>query len=155
MHVGYAWLVVAFGLEAFSALTGGSWPRAWLHAFTVGAALAMLLLQILPFQYTATVIVRPPDTSSASLTSALSSISGMAGLSGVLGSADSSDYDAFNQLQTASHKLAEALYQQAPPPGSQGTSDQASAAGASSSGASSGGEDNVIDAEYVDVDENK
>jgi molecular chaperone DnaK len=63
--------------------------------------------------------------------------------------------DAFNQLQTASHKLAEALYQQAPPPGSQGSSDQASAAGASSSGASSGGEDNVIDAEYVDVDENK
>ncbi len=63
--------------------------------------------------------------------------------------------DAFNQLQTASHKLAEALYQQAPPPGSEGTGDQASAAGASSSGASSGGEDNVIDAEYVDVDENK
>src|SRR5215216_6235310 len=63
--------------------------------------------------------------------------------------------DAFNQLQTASHKLAEALYQQAPPPGSPESSDQASAAGASSSGASSGGEDNVIDAEYVDVDENK
>ena len=63
--------------------------------------------------------------------------------------------DAFNQLQTASHKLAEALYQQAPPPGSQESADQASAAGASSSGTSSGGEDNVIDAEYVDVDENK
>jgi len=63
--------------------------------------------------------------------------------------------DAFNQLQTASHKLAEALYQQAPPPGSQADSDQASAAGASSSGTGSGGEDNVIDAEYVDVDENK
>ncbi|HEV8169563.1 MAG TPA: molecular chaperone DnaK, partial [Pyrinomonadaceae bacterium] len=62
--------------------------------------------------------------------------------------------DAFNQLQTASHKLAEALYQQAPPPGSAESSDQASAAGASSSGTSSG-EDNVIDAEYVDVDENK
>ena len=63
--------------------------------------------------------------------------------------------NAFNQLQTASHKLAEALYQQAPPPGSQPGSDQASAAGASSSGTGSGGEDNVIDAEYVDVDENK
>jgi molecular chaperone DnaK len=64
--------------------------------------------------------------------------------------------EAFNQLQTASHKLAEALYQQAPPPGSQaGASDQASAAGASSTGASSGADDNVIDAEYVDVDENK
>jgi len=63
--------------------------------------------------------------------------------------------DAFNQLQTASHKLAEALYQQAPPPGegAEPGGDQASAAGASSSGGS--GDDNVIDAEYVDVDENK
>src|SRR5690242_18973851 len=61
--------------------------------------------------------------------------------------------DAFSKLQTASHKLAEALYQQAPPPGETPSGDQASAAGASSSGGS--GEDNVIDAEYVDVDENK
>jgi molecular chaperone DnaK len=61
--------------------------------------------------------------------------------------------DAFNRLQTASHKLAEALYQQAPSGGAESTGDQASAAGASSSGGS--GDDNVIDAEYVDVDENK
>jgi len=64
--------------------------------------------------------------------------------------------EAFNQLQTASHKLAEALYQQAPPPGAEaaaGGGEQASAAGASSTG--NPGEDNVIDAEYVDVDENK
>jgi molecular chaperone DnaK len=61
--------------------------------------------------------------------------------------------DAFNQLQTASHKLAEALYQQAPTPDAETPSDQASAAGASSSGG--GTDDNVIDAEYVDVDENK
>ena len=61
--------------------------------------------------------------------------------------------DAFNNLQTVSHKLAEALYQQAPPAGEQASGDQASAAGASSSGGS--GDDNVIDAEYVDVDENK
>ncbi|HSD48043.1 MAG TPA: Hsp70 family protein, partial [Pyrinomonadaceae bacterium] len=66
--------------------------------------------------------------------------------------------NAFNQLQTASHKLAEALYQQTPPSGADTTgagagAGQASAAGASSSGSS--GEDNVIDAEYVDVDENK
>src|SRR6185503_9564239 len=62
--------------------------------------------------------------------------------------------DAFNNLQTASHKLAEALYQTAPSPGAGAPDDQASAAGASSSsGTSSGGEDNVIDAEYVDVDE--
>jgi molecular chaperone DnaK len=63
--------------------------------------------------------------------------------------------DAFNRLQTASHKLAEALYQQAPPPGAEATGDQASAAGASSSGGGTTGDDNVIDAEYVDVDENK
>jgi molecular chaperone DnaK len=62
--------------------------------------------------------------------------------------------EAFNQLQTASHKLAEALYQQTPPPGAESVGgDQASAAGASSAGGA--GEDNVIDAEYVDVDENK
>jgi molecular chaperone DnaK len=67
--------------------------------------------------------------------------------------------NAFNALQTASHKLAEALYKQQ---GSDGgtTDDQASAAGASSSGSTSqgtsaGGDDNVIDAEYVDVDDNK
>jgi molecular chaperone DnaK len=64
--------------------------------------------------------------------------------------------DAFNNLQTASHKLAEALYQGAGTSGTEGS--QASAAGASSTGgsqSSGGGEDNVIDAEYVDVDENK
>jgi molecular chaperone DnaK len=65
--------------------------------------------------------------------------------------------DAFNNLQTASHKIAEALYQQQG--SSTGTTDeQASAAGASSgqtSHGNTGGEDNVIDAEYVDVDENK
>ena len=60
--------------------------------------------------------------------------------------------NAFNELQTASHKLAEALYQQAPSPEAGATEDQASAAGASSGG---GGDDNVIDAEYVDVDEDK
>ncbi|MDT7605326.1 MAG: molecular chaperone DnaK [Acidobacteriota bacterium] len=66
--------------------------------------------------------------------------------------------NAFNALQTASHKLAEALYQQQPA-GDAGGGEQANAAGASSgtSGGTTGGggEDNVIDAEYVDVDENK
>jgi len=62
--------------------------------------------------------------------------------------------EAFNQLQTASHKLAEALYQQTGTAGGETPGgDQASAAGAASGSAS--GEDNVIDAEYVDVDENK
>lgn len=65
--------------------------------------------------------------------------------------------NAFNRLQTASHKLAEALYQKTAA-GESGADDQASAASASPGGESSqntGGEDNVIDAEYVDVDENK
>ena len=51
--------------------------------------------------------------------------------------------------------MAEALYQQTAATGTEtpGAEDQASAAGASSAGGA--GEDNVIDAEYVDVDENK
>jgi molecular chaperone DnaK len=72
--------------------------------------------------------------------------------------------EAFNTLQTASHKIAEALYQQQSSSGSSnadsGADEQASAAGASSGQGSQGatgggGDDNVIDAEYVDVDENK
>ncbi len=62
---------------------------------------------------------------------------------------------AFERLQTASHKLAEALYQQTGASGGDATGEQASAAGASSSTQGAGGDDNVIDAEYVDVDENK
>ncbi|MEJ7618910.1 MAG: molecular chaperone DnaK [Pyrinomonadaceae bacterium] len=77
--------------------------------------------------------------------------------------------DAFNRLQTASHKIAEVLYQQqssgatgadaaADAAAGGGAAGQASAAGASGSGqqsGSTGGEDNVIDAEYVDVDDKK
>ena len=63
--------------------------------------------------------------------------------------------NAFNALQTVSHKMAEALYQQTGSAGGEETTDQSSAAGASSGGSTSGGDDNVIDAEYVDVDENK
>ncbi|MBD0328252.1 MAG: molecular chaperone DnaK [Pyrinomonadaceae bacterium] len=67
---------------------------------------------------------------------------------------------AFERLQTASHKLAEALYQQSGSTGGDaGDAGQASAAGASSGSSSqhgsTGGEDNVIDAEYVDVDDKK
>ena len=65
--------------------------------------------------------------------------------------------NAFSNLQTASHKLAESLYQG--PSGAGAGGEQANAAGASTGGASGGqtsaGDDNVIDAEYVDVDENK
>ena len=61
--------------------------------------------------------------------------------------------EAFNALQSVSHKMAEALYQQSSSTaGSEPAADQSAAAGAS---ASSGGEDNVIDAEYVDVDDDK
>jgi molecular chaperone DnaK len=63
--------------------------------------------------------------------------------------------NAFTALQTVSHKMAEALYQQTGSAGGEATDDQSSAAGASSGGSTSGGDDNVIDAEYVDVDENK
>ena len=64
---------------------------------------------------------------------------------------------AFERLQTASHKLAEVLYSQAgsAPTGEAGTEEQASSASAGSdtSSTASGGDDNVIDAEYVDVNE--
>lgn len=63
--------------------------------------------------------------------------------------------NAYNRLQTASHKLAEVLYTQA---GGSATSEQTSSASAGSSdfsGSSSSSEDNVIDAEYVDVEDNK
>ncbi len=70
--------------------------------------------------------------------------------------------NAFQNLQTASHKLAEALYQGGGAGAAAGGGEeQANAAGASTSSAgggstsSGGGDDNVIDAEYVDVDENK
>ncbi|MEO6391059.1 MAG: molecular chaperone DnaK [Pyrinomonadaceae bacterium] len=62
--------------------------------------------------------------------------------------------EAFNNLQTASHKLAEALYKTAAPDAGAEQAD-AAAAGATEGGTAGGGEDNVIDAEYVDVDEDK
>lgn len=43
MHVGYAWLVVAFALAAASALGLGIPPRTWIHAFTIGAVGTMML----------------------------------------------------------------------------------------------------------------
>ena len=61
--------------------------------------------------------------------------------------------NAFNSLQSVSHKMAEALYQQTGSASGE-TTEQSSAPGAST-GSQGGGEDNVIDAEYVDVDEDK
>ena len=65
--------------------------------------------------------------------------------------------NAFERLQTASHKLAEVLYSQAGAPGGDETpaDEQASSAsaGAEDGGSTSASDDNVIDAEYVDVED--
>ncbi len=63
--------------------------------------------------------------------------------------------NAFERLQTASHKLAEVLYSQTAASGGETGGEQASSASAGAEGdpASSGGDDNVIDAEYVDVED--
>ena len=61
-----------------------------------------------------------------------------------------------DKLTRATHKIAEALYQQQQP---SGDAAQAAAAGAGAEGGAAGatgkGPDDVIDAEYIDVDENK
>jgi molecular chaperone DnaK len=65
---------------------------------------------------------------------------------------------AFDRLQTASHKLAEVLYSQTgSAAGATPTEEQASSASASGDAgtSTSSNDDNVIDAEYVDVDEDK
>lgn len=66
---------------------------------------------------------------------------------------------AFDRLQTASHKLAEVLYSQAGAAGGgeTGQAEQASSASAGAEGDSGGtaSDDNVIDAEYVDVEDEK
>ncbi len=64
--------------------------------------------------------------------------------------------NAFNRLQTASHKLAEVLYsQQTAQQGDAAEQASSASAGGDTSSTASGdsGDDNVIDAEYVDVDE--
>jgi molecular chaperone DnaK len=69
--------------------------------------------------------------------------------------------NAFSALQTASHKLAEVIYnQQGAATGGEeaGGEEQAAASSAATAGAdstASSGDDNVIDAEYVDVEEDK
>ncbi|HTH37347.1 MAG TPA: hypothetical protein VL572_05235, partial [Pyrinomonadaceae bacterium] len=67
--------------------------------------------------------------------------------------------NAFERLQTASHKLAEVIYQQtaSAPAGEAASSEQASSASAGAeAGSTSGSEDSdVIDAEYVDVEDEK
>lgn len=64
---------------------------------------------------------------------------------------------AFERLQTASHKLAEVIYNQTASQPDAPTEEQANSASASGDSGSStaNADDNVIDAEYVDVDEEK
>ena len=63
--------------------------------------------------------------------------------------------DAFNQLQTASHKLAEALYQQTRTAGCRKRARRIRRQQQVRRRQAAAGDDNVIDAEYVDVDEKK
>lgn len=60
--------------------------------------------------------------------------------------------EAYENLVKASHKLAEIMYQQASPGGPQPGGGEASGAAA---GSNASGGDDVIDAEYVDVDDKK
>jgi molecular chaperone DnaK len=63
--------------------------------------------------------------------------------------------NAFERLQTASHKLAEVLYSQAgtPSEGGEAPGEQASSASAGAEGGSASDDGDVIDAEYVDVED--
>ena len=64
--------------------------------------------------------------------------------------------NAFEKLQTASHKIAEVLYSQAAPAGDGEAEQQASSASAGADGdatASPSADSDVIDAEYVDVED--
>jgi molecular chaperone DnaK len=63
---------------------------------------------------------------------------------------------AVDRLTTASHKLAEAMYKSTPQPGAPPTGDAGPGPGGPSSGNGGGGDtgkDNVVDAEFVDVDD--
>ena len=63
--------------------------------------------------------------------------------------------NAFEKLQTASHKLAEVLYSQTAQEGETGEQASSASAGAEGSTTAAEPEGDVIDAEYVDVDEEK
>ena len=66
--------------------------------------------------------------------------------------------NAFERLQTASHKLAEAIYSKTPAPEADGGADEqasSATAGADGDGATAANDENVIDAEYVDVEDEK
>ncbi|HYO82616.1 MAG TPA: molecular chaperone DnaK [Bryobacteraceae bacterium] len=66
---------------------------------------------------------------------------------------------ATDKLTQASHKLAEAMYRSSGTPGAGGPTDGATGAGAGAAGSTDGqgggAKDNVVDAEFVDVDDKK
>ncbi|HLH16288.1 MAG TPA: Hsp70 family protein, partial [Bryobacteraceae bacterium] len=62
---------------------------------------------------------------------------------------------ALDRLTTASHKLAEAMYKASAQAGGAAPGDGAGAAPGGEQGGKGGGKDNVVDAEFVDVDDKK
>ena len=62
MHVGYAWMVLAFLLHGLSDLGVQGAGRAWLHAFTVGALGSMMLglMTRVALRHTGRALVLPP-----------------------------------------------------------------------------------------------
>jgi molecular chaperone DnaK len=73
-----------------------------------------------------------------------------------LDSSDAGEINAaYDRLVKSSHKLAEIMYQQASQAGAQGGATEASGAAAGGSASGSTADDNVIDADFVDVDDKK
>ncbi len=62
MHLGFAWLVLAFALKAAAELTGVVPEAAWLHAFTVGSLGLMMLglMTRVSLRHTGRPLVVPP-----------------------------------------------------------------------------------------------
>jgi uncharacterized protein involved in response to NO len=62
MHLGFAWLVLAFALKAAAELTGAVPEAAWLHAFTVGSLGLMMLglMTRVSLRHTGRPLVVPP-----------------------------------------------------------------------------------------------
>jgi len=80
--------------------------------------------------------------------------SALADAKGKLDSTDAKEVNAaYDRLVKSSHKLAEVMYQQASQTGGQAGGGQGASGAAAGTGA--GGEDNVIDADFVDVDDKK
>ncbi|MBN1257451.1 MAG: hypothetical protein JXA52_07065, partial [Planctomycetes bacterium] len=62
---------------------------------------------------------------------------------------------AMKNLESASHKLAEAMYQKVQESGGQGMNPEDLAGASQAAGAAPGGEGNVVDADFEVVDEEK